>query len=83
MTTGHCARCGKSKRLLVHHINRDHADDTPSNRTTICYRCHSLQHLDLGVPGRRPRSEYVLELNLPPLSAQTIREQYERCFPRS
>jgi len=30
--------------LLVHHLNWQHVDDTPSNLVIVCQRCHNILH---------------------------------------
>jgi 5-methylcytosine-specific restriction endonuclease McrA len=45
--TGHmganCAHCGTGGvPLEVHHVNRDHTDNTTPNLTVLCRRCHAL-----------------------------------------
>ena len=81
MAKGCCAWCGRERRLLVHHVNWIHQDDVPSNRVSICYRCHSREHA--GPPGRRPRSEYVLQATpYEPLPIEALQDQYDKAFPR-
>jgi len=74
---GECNLCHRNGRLLVHHINRVHADDTPGNRISICYRCHNLEHQR----GWGPRNEYVFDMPGP--SFETIQAEFDKCGPRA
>ena len=83
MSVGECTLCHASKRLLVHHIDRNHSNDAPSNRISICYQCHAREHRRYTVPGVKPRSERVFDADLPRLSTSFIRAQYEQYSPRA
>lgn len=43
-----CERCGfvpeHTCQLDVHHIDRNHSNDAPSNLQTLCANCHRLEH---------------------------------------
>lgn len=46
-----CTKCGKNKKLCVHHIKGDgltssikDKDHTPNNLVTLCTSCHSRLH---------------------------------------
>lgn len=41
---GECECCGTHKRLQVHHVNEDWADNSPSNLQTLCIFCHHFWH---------------------------------------
>lgn len=43
-----CERCGfipeHKCQLDVHHIDKDHCNNDPSNLQTLCANCHRLEH---------------------------------------
>lgn len=39
-----CETCGSVVSLHVHHKNRDHFDNSPSNLMTLCASCHRKSH---------------------------------------
>lgn len=40
-----CSRCGKQvDRLLIHHIDGNHDNDTKGNMTVWCHQCHNQHH---------------------------------------
>jgi len=39
-----CYLCRATEHLLVHHLNWEHSDDTPSNLVIVCQRCHTELH---------------------------------------
>lgn len=42
---GHtCQCCGDTKNLIVHHIDCDIKNNSPSNLITLCIQCHSHLH---------------------------------------
>lgn len=43
-----CEVCGKGGELHVHHKNRNHLDDNPSNCLTVCQECHHVLHARVG-----------------------------------
>ncbi|MND11580.1 hypothetical protein D3C87_351480 [compost metagenome] len=50
-----CQFCGfrAMKHQEVHHVNDDHADNSPENLVTICCLCHACHHIGLtGIKGR-------------------------------
>lgn len=40
----HCNRCGETRRLVVHHIDGVHTNNTPDNLEVLCSPCHSSHH---------------------------------------
>mgnify|MGYP000598138826 CR=1 FL=1 len=49
-----CRFCGTTKELVLHHIDGNPWDDTPSNLLTACSRCHDKLHTDLVGTWRTP-----------------------------
>jgi hypothetical protein len=43
-----CYLCGSNKNLHVHHIDWHHENNDPSNRMTMCERCHVELHRNIG-----------------------------------
>lgn len=42
-----CARCGREKRLQVHHLTYDHVgDERPADLVALCLTCHWTIHHD-------------------------------------
>jgi organic radical activating enzyme len=39
-----CEVCGKSARLVPHHVDEDHANDSPDNLMCVCHPCHNKIH---------------------------------------
>jgi late competence protein required for DNA uptake (superfamily II DNA/RNA helicase) len=39
-----CERCGKTEKRCVHHQDRNHHNNSPSNLVTLCRSCHMLEH---------------------------------------
>ncbi len=39
-----CERCGKKRRLEVHHRDHDKTNDDPANFEILCHACHSSEH---------------------------------------
>lgn len=54
---GACEECGFEStdrcQLHVHHVDLDHANNSPANLRTLCANCHALMHRS------RPRPEPV------------------------
>jgi len=48
-----CQLCRGKKNLNIHHINRDVADNSPSNLLTLCASCHTALHWKEGKQARR------------------------------
>lgn len=42
-----CARCGATRKLHVHHRDRDIANNAPANLLTLCASCHNRLHAGL------------------------------------
>ena len=45
-----CARCGRTKRLLVHHVDGDRTHNVPDNLVVLCPSCHQRAHHALRSP---------------------------------
>lgn len=41
-----CSRCGRTKRLIVHHKDRNITNNVKSNLEILCRRCHQKEHKD-------------------------------------
>jgi len=39
-----CSRCGKTEKRCVHHQDRNHENNDPSNLVTLCRHCHMVEH---------------------------------------
>lgn len=39
-----CEKCGTTTNLHVHHVDRDHTNNDPSNLRTLCSSCHMKLH---------------------------------------
>jgi 5-methylcytosine-specific restriction endonuclease McrA len=52
-----CEHCEKSGRTtlatLVHHVDRNTANVSPSNLQSLCERCHRVEHQADAFKGRR------------------------------
>lgn len=46
-----CSRCGSTKRLDIHHKDRDKRNQAPDNREILCHRCHMQEHAKAGETG--------------------------------
>lgn len=42
-----CARCGKKKKINIHHIDENHDNFLPSNLEPLCVPCHTSYHYKL------------------------------------
>lgn len=40
-----CAKCGSTKRLQRHHVDRDPTNNTPANVEVLCESCHKALHV--------------------------------------
>jgi len=40
-----CFKCGETRNLVIHHINKRHYDDRLENRMRLCNFCHTAQHV--------------------------------------
>lgn len=40
-----CEKCGSTKHLCVHHIDRDRQNNIDSNLQTLCKSCHQREHM--------------------------------------
>jgi len=52
-----CEHCGTSRKLSIHHKDKDWTNNDPSNLQTLCSRCHMLLHHadgDIHTPRERP-----------------------------
>ncbi|HEX2578646.1 MAG TPA: HNH endonuclease [Aquihabitans sp.] len=47
-----CEDCGTTKGLHVHHVDRDHTNNDPSNLRTLCGSCHLRLHWREDRPAR-------------------------------
>ena len=77
---GICKGCGLTGKVVVHHKDRNHFNDTPANRISLCQKCHSHAHWQ--VPGTKPRVE-IAPAEYPRISWKEIKKQYNACFPRA
>jgi hypothetical protein len=48
---GRCSLCGGTKRLGIHHKDRDKHNQSPSNLQVLCHRCHMREHAVHGETG--------------------------------
>lgn len=48
-----CEKCGSTKRLDIHHKDRDKRNQNPENREVLCHRCHMRKHSESGDLKRR------------------------------
>jgi hypothetical protein len=48
---GSCSRCGSTKRLDIHHKDRDKRNQRPENREVLCHRCHMQEHAKMRETG--------------------------------
>ena len=39
-----CINCSSTKRLEVHHIDKNRNNNESKNLLTLCYKCHSKKH---------------------------------------
>jgi hypothetical protein len=40
-----CEKCGTRIKLVIHHINADHYDNTDGNLSVLCESCHNALHV--------------------------------------
>ena len=52
-----CQRCGSTKRLCLHHIDRNWKNNEPHNIETLCASCHMKEHIHAGEI-ISPRTQY-------------------------
>jgi hypothetical protein len=43
-TAGKCNRCDSTKRLDIHHKDRNKKNQAPENREVLCHHCHMQEH---------------------------------------
>ena len=48
---GACEHCGSTKRLDIHHRDRDKTNQEPINLMVLCHRCHMQEHAAEGETG--------------------------------
>jgi 5-methylcytosine-specific restriction endonuclease McrA len=48
-----CSSCGATTNLIVHHRNKETADNRPSNLVTHCRACHVRAHPEIAAAGGR------------------------------
>jgi 5-methylcytosine-specific restriction endonuclease McrA len=48
-----CSKCGATHNLIVHHRNKETADNRPSNLKTLCRSCHLRSHPETAAKGGR------------------------------
>jgi hypothetical protein len=39
-----CEKCKTSNNLVIHHIDEDISNNLPRNLTTLCRKCHQIEH---------------------------------------
>lgn len=39
-----CEKCKSQKSLCIHHKNRNHFDNSPTNLMILCRKCHAKEH---------------------------------------
>src|SRR3990167_2980963 len=44
VAAGKCSRCPWTKRLDIHHKDRDKRNQSPENLEVLCHRCHMQEH---------------------------------------
>jgi HNH endonuclease len=57
-----CERCGATKRLQVHHKDRDWTNDDPKNLETLCATCHRRMHWAEDGQRQRRRRRMLVEI---------------------
>jgi 5-methylcytosine-specific restriction endonuclease McrA len=56
-----CSECPATKGLHVHHIDRNHENDDPTNLVTLCASCHLKLHWREDRPKRMAGARKALE----------------------
>ncbi len=52
-----CQRCGKTKKLRIHHKDENSSNNDLSNLTLLCSECHGLEHRKGSRPKKGVNSE--------------------------
>jgi 5-methylcytosine-specific restriction endonuclease McrA len=53
---GICEVCGCKVKILIHHKNRNHKDNSKENLQELCRSCHSKEHILEGTAGKHEQS---------------------------
>lgn len=72
----YCERCGLAKRAQAHHIDHDRKNNKEENITTLCYKCHTIEHRDRGEPNHVP-----FETKLRRTRKNTWEAKYKGAYP--
>ena len=72
-----CEMCGRRRRLGTHHIDRNKENNDPSNRMTLCPRCHTKWHWQHGKPGK-PKTNHICFCGEPARELGMCLKHYQR-----
>ncbi len=66
---GRCFKCGTGRKLIVHHIDRNRANNLLSNLDVLCRKCHAEAHknkakiIHIEIPPRYSKFWLIADLN--------------------
>lgn len=78
-----CDRCGNThRRMVIHHKNKDHSDNSLSNLRVLCTLCHSRIHIYKKVDAKCDNCGKVFKL--PPYKTKINKHHYcsRECFKK-
>jgi len=69
-----CNECGRTEKLIIHHKDKNHDNNTLQNLEYLCYGCHGKRHNQITDKNRRFVCEVYQKGNLIILKKKVVRD---------